>query len=146
MAAVSGVVRTDFDAVPRVLHKSNEAGGGKLRVMHDTYEANALAAASTIKMGTPLPIGARIIDVVVDFDDLGSTNGTIAAGDAGSSNRYLSAFATGSAGHAGMAGANGQIDGRGYVITGVNDTDILLTTAGNSLTGTIKCTVLFAVD
>lgn len=140
MSAVEGIVRTDYDAVPRVLHGPGHTKG-KAYHMYDEYTAAALAAGSTIKMGVSLPIGARIKNITVMAEDLGTTSGTIAVGDAGNAARYLSAYATGSATKTDMKGANGVQTGWMYTITGTNDTDILITTAGAAITGKIQIDV-----
>lgn len=115
--------------------------------MYDEYEAAALTTGSTITMGSPLPIGARILNVIVFSDDMGSTV-TCDVGDAGDTDRYLDGID--------MTNANdclsllyaptrlSEIDGFGYVITGTNDQQILITTAG-VWTGTVKLVVLYAL-
>lgn len=144
MAEVKGAVRTNFDASPRAVETPDKVGG-IVQHMYDEYEAAALAAGSIIKMGVPLPIGARVKNITVFHDDLGSTNCTLSVGDAGAAARYIAAFATGSAGKQSMEGANGAIDGWFYKITGNNDTDILITTAGSAATGTIKIDVEYVM-
>ncbi len=141
MAAVKGVNITNLDATPVVLPDARE-WHGRLRVQYDTYEASALTAGSSITMAR-LPAGARVYDIIVHHDDLGTASGTLEVGDAANSARFLAAFATGSAGSRSMS-ANDVIDGVGYEYT--TETDIIITTAGASITGTIKMLVFYATD
>lgn len=115
--------------------------GGKIKVMHDTYEAASLATGTTIKIGKDLQDGVRILDVWIIADALGS-GVTLAAGDSDTAARYISATAANT--------GNLRIDldtiaGFNYEI-GSNDGDntILVTLAGTaSGTGTIKVGVLY---
>lgn len=115
---------------------------GKVRVMTDTYEASALAAGSTIYMGKPLPVGARILDVVVGFDALGSA--TIIVGDASDDNRYITSSSVSSAGIVDMADL-AAVDGMLYEITSATD-DIIITTASASITGTINIVIYYTCE
>lgn len=134
MATVSDVVHTDYAANPRVFRGPSEAGG-VLQYCRFEYEAAALEAGSTIKIGVPIPKGARLVNLVVFADDLGTTAGTLEVGDSGDTDRFLSAYATGSATFKSLA-ANGRIDNMYYEFT--SDTQLLITTAGAAITGTIK--------
>lgn len=115
--------------------------GAGVKLMYDEYEASGLANASTITMGTTLPVGARILDIRFMWDDMGSTV-TFKAGDAGDDDRYVVSGTS-------VSTANGAtsinaIAGFGYVITGTDDTQIVLTTAG-IWTGTLKMLVTYAI-
>jgi hypothetical protein len=112
---------------------------GKVRVMTDTYEASAIAAGSTIYMGKPLPVGARILNVLMFFDALGAA--TVSVGDASSAARYLAATDVTSAGAVDMAEGD-KVNGLLYEITSTTD-DIILTTASVAITGTIKLIVFY---
>lgn len=47
--------------------------GGRVRVLYDKYvAAGAIAINSTIDMGDLIPKGARVVDTIVKFSDLGS--------------------------------------------------------------------------
>jgi hypothetical protein len=139
MSAVKGAIRTDYDDTPRSVRKPDQVGGVK-RHIYDEYEAAALASGSTITVGVPLPIGARVSNVTVMTDALG-TSSTLAVGDAGDADRYLTAFSSASAGKMSMTGANGAIDGWFHQVTGDDDADIVITTGGAAVTGTIKIDV-----
>ncbi len=142
MAAVKGVNITNLDATPVVLPKASNVHG-RIRAWYDTYEASALAAASTITLAR-LPAGAKVLNVTVWHDDLGTSAGTLEVGDAADPNRFLTAFATGAAGAQDMKGANADINGVGFDYT--TETDIVVTTAGAAVTGTIKMLVEYTVD
>ena len=140
MASVKGVNFTNITADPIVKIDSGE-WSGKMRVQYDTYEASSLASGSDISVAR-LPKGAKVYDIVVHFDALGGST-TISVGDSGAAARYIAATATSSAGQMSMS-QEGAIDGVGYENTA--ETDVLLTTGGGSITGTIKCYVMYVVE
>ena len=139
MASVKGVNFTNITADPVVNADSGE-WNGKLRVQYDTYEASSLAAASDISVAR-LPKGAKVYDIVVHFDALGSGT-SLKVGDSSDDDRYIAATVTTSAGQMSMS-QEGAIAGFGYEQTA--ETDIILTNAGTA-TGTIKCAVFYTVD
>ena len=116
--------------------------GGKVRVMVDSYEAAALAAASTITIGKALPVGAIVIGGKLSWDALGA-GVTLAVGDATTADRYLAATA---AAAAGIANLPDDVDGLSYVITGTADTVIKITTAVAAATGTISIIILYVLE
>ena len=140
MASVKGVNFTNITADPIVNADSGE-WSGKLRVQYDTFEASSLASGSDISVAR-LPKGAKVYDIVVHFDALGGST-TISVGDSGAAARYIAATSTSSAGQMSMS-QEGAIDGVGYENTA--ETDVLLTTGGASITGTIKCYVMYVVE
>ena len=140
MASVKGVNFTNITADPIVKIDSGE-WSGKMRVQYDTYEASSLASGSDISVAR-LPKGAKVYDIVVHFDALGGST-TISVGDSGAAARYIAATSTSSAGQMSMS-QEGAIDGVGYENTA--ETDVLLTTGGGSITGTIKCVVMYVVE
>ena len=139
MASVKGTNFTNITADPIVKIDSGE-WSGKMRVQYDTYEASSLASGSDISVAR-LPKGAKVYDIVVHFDALGSA--TISVGDSGAAARYIAATSTASAGQMSMS-QEGAIDGVGYENTA--ETDVLLTTGGGSITGTIKVVVMYVVE
>ena len=139
MASVKGTNFTNITADPVVKIDSGE-WSGKMRVQYDTYEASSLASGSDISVAR-LPKGAKVYDIVVHFDALGSA--TISVGDSGSAARYIAATSVSSAGQMSMS-QEGAIDGVGYENTA--ETDILLTTGSASISGTIKCVVMYTVE
>ena len=143
MATVYGVNWTKY--LTPVSDNITEPGelGGKVRVMTDTYEAAAVAAGSTIYMGKPLPVGARILNIKLAFDALGGGT-TLSVGDASSAARYLSAAASTSAGIRDMADES-TVDGLLYEIDADTD-EIIVTTAGGSITGTVKLIVEYTYE
>ena len=140
MAAVKGTNFTNITADPIVKIDSGE-WSGKMRVQYDTYEASSLASGSDISVAR-LPKGAKVYDIVVHFDALGGST-TISVGDSGAAARYIAATSTSSAGQMSMS-QEGAIDGVGYENTA--ETDVLLTTGGGSITGTIKVVVMYVVE
>lgn len=108
-----------------------------VKASYDYYEASSLANASTITLFTPLPVGARIVNLRFIWDDMGSTV-TFKAGDATDDDRYVVSGTS-------VSTANGSTvicacDGLGYQITGTADTQIIVTTAG-IWTGTLRAVV-----
>lgn len=123
--------------------------GGKVRCMVDTYEAAAVAAAKTIQMGQALPVGAKILGMKLAFDDLSGAGATIDVGDADDADRYMSAVDVATA--AGNSDAI-LVDGLGYeilgtgLISGGDDTKILLTVGVAAITGTVKLVTFYTVE
>lgn len=142
MTAALGVVATDYAATPRVLTDPSK-GGGVSQNVYDEYEASSLVSGSTITMGIPIPKGARIRSLELWHDDLGTTAGTLCAGTASDTNKFLTAFATGSAGKQNMQGTYGDIDGVGYQFT--TDEQIVIETAGATISGTIKMWATYVI-
>ncbi len=140
MASVKGVNFTNITATPVVKADSSE-WHGNIRVQYDSYEASSLASGSDISVAR-LPKGAKVYDIIVHFDALGSSS-TVSVGDADSAARYIAATSTASAGQMSMS-QEGAIAGVGYEQTA--ETDIILTTGGASITGTIKCVVMYSVE
>ena len=140
MASVKGVNFTNITATPVVKADSSE-WHGNIRVQYDSYEASSLASGSDISVAR-LPKGAKVYDIIVHFDALGGSS-TVSVGDADSATRYIAATSTASAGQMSMS-QEGAIAGVGYEQTA--ETDIILTTGGASITGTIKCVVMYSVE
>jgi hypothetical protein len=137
MASVKSVAITNLDAVPAV----NADGGNNspMMVWHDTYEASSLASGSDITIAR-IPAGATIHDVVIKADALGGSS-TLKVGDSGDDDRYLAAVGTWNAAGqvqsmlGGSTAANTAVAGLGYKVS--SQTDIIITTGGASITGTI---------
>lgn len=140
MASVKGANFTNITATPIVKTDSGEAYG-KLRVTYDSYEASSLASGSDISVAR-LPKGAKVYDVVIHHDALGS-GVTLSVGDADGATRYIGATAAATAGKVIMS-EDGAIDGFGYEQTA--ETDVLITTGGGTASGTIKVAVIYAVE
>jgi len=137
MASVKSVAITNLDAVPAV----NSDGGNlsPMMVWHDTYEASSLASGSDITIAR-IPAGATIHDVIIKADALGGSS-TLTAGDSGDADRFLAAVGTWNAAGqcqsmlAGSTAANTAVAGLGYKVSSA--TDILITTGGATISGTI---------
>ena len=140
MASVKGVNFTNITATPQVNADSSE-WTGKLRVQFDSFEASSLASGSDISVAR-LPKGAKVWDVVIMHDALGS-GVTLAVGDSADADRYVTATAAANAGVISMHN-DGAIDGFGFEQTA--ETDILITTGGASASGTNKMKVVYAVE
>ena len=137
MASVKSVAITNLDAVPAV----NSDGGNlsPMMVWHDTYEASSLGSGSDITIAR-IPAGATIHDVIVKCDALGGSS-TLTVGDSVDADRYLAAVGTWNAAGqvqsmlGGSTAANTAVAGVGYKVSSA--TDLIITTGGASITGTI---------
>lgn len=134
MASVKGVNITALDAGTGKLDKIEH---GKVRVFSDTYEASSLAAGSDITIAR-LPKNSAVVDIALYHDALGASS-TLSVGDSGDADRYVLAGSTSSAGVLRMD----AVDGCGYENTA--QTDLLITTAGATISGTIKIVVKYLV-
>lgn len=149
MATVYGVYATKYnDPTPDNI-VDGAYSKGSVCSFYDEYEASSLAANDVIKFGPKLPAGARVIDIIVNFDDLG-TGTTLDVGDGNDADRYLdgvdTATAAGKSSMSGSSGTIGPINGVGYVVgTNSSDNQLQATNLGASATGTIKFEVLFAL-
>ena len=147
MSSVKGVNYTNITATP-IVKSDSEVAGGKVRVSYDSYEAASLASGSDITIGR-VPANATIIDVVLKCDALGASS-TLKVGDADDDDRYLAAVGTWNAAGqtqsmlGGSTAANTAMTGLGYRTTA--ETDIVITTGGASITGSIHCWVMYTVE
>ena len=147
MASVKGVNYTNITADP-IVKVDSEVLGGKLRVSYDSYEASSLASGSDITIGR-VPANATIIDVVLKCDALGASS-TLKVGDSGDDDRYLAAVGTWNAAGqtqsmlGGSTAANTAMTGLGYRTTA--STDIVITTGGATISGSIHCWVMYTVE
>jgi hypothetical protein len=113
-----------------------------MRVAFDTYEASSLVAGSDITVAR-LPKGATVYDVVIIHDALGASS-TLKVGDASDDDRYITATASTAANGKIIMSEDGVIGGFGYENTA--QTDVIITTAGATISGTIKSAVYYTVD
>jgi len=143
--------------------------GGRLRVMYDTYEAdgntatnNSGANGTVIVIGT-LPKGARIWNIIVQADALGSSV-TLSAGYAAHTNSdsgasvaldlvaFIAATAMNTAKKVltmswGLTAAAAQsIDNLGFEGVDKNGTDIVIDIDAAHATGTIKSAIFYTLD
>jgi hypothetical protein len=138
MSAVKGANVTKYDAGAS---GDNVIGQGlvnaKVEVWTDSYEASALADASTIDIAV-LPAGAKVLLIEVYTDAMG-TGVTFSVGDSTSATRYIPATSVASAGVV----RSTLVDGQSYVIgTNSGDQVIKITTA-TQCSGTVKTRVYF---
>ena len=147
MSSVKGVNYTNITATP-IVKSDSEVAGGKVRVSYDSYEAASLASGSDITIGR-VPANATIIDVVLKCDALGGSS-TLKVGDAADDDRYLAAVGTWNAAGqtqsmlGGSTAAITAMTGLGYRTTA--ETDIVITTGGATITGSIHCWVMYTVE
>lgn len=142
MSAVYGVNATKIAAMKPSNTLLPGESAGKVRVFSDEYEAAALASGSTITVGPELPVGARIVEVIVSSDNLGN-NTTLAVGDADDADRYITAT-----NHGGAAATTrlNAVDGLNYEIDGDDDQQVIITTGTGAGTGTIQIVVMYVLE
>jgi len=149
MASVKGANITNMDSVPAV-NVSSEEAGGKLRVFHDTYEADTLASGSDITIAR-IPASATIHDVVLKCDALGASV-TLKVGDADDDDRYIGVTGTWNVAGQTQSMLSGSSTGAPVAaVTGLGyrtsaQTDIVITTGGASASGTIFAWVYYSVE
>lgn len=134
MASVKGVNITALDDGTGKLSKIEK---GKERVFIDTYEASSLASGSDITI-CRLPKNSAVVDAVIYHDALGGSS-TLSLGDADDVDRYITAGSSASAGALRM----NAVDGCGF--ENANGVDLIVTTGGASITGTLKVVVKYLV-
>ena len=123
---------------------------GKLEADKGTVETKVLVTTATIELSSAaandtinlfrVPVGARILDVKVDTDKLGSGT-TMDVGDKDDGDRYIDGMNTAKTGG---VSASCLIDGIGFTPTAGNSV-IVAKNLGGSATGTLKATVFYTV-
>lgn len=148
MATVKGVNRTLKDT-PNIANRlARGLYDGRVKVAYDSYEAVALAADSIIEMCAKIPKGAKVIDVILDTDNL-ANNVELKVGDYESDDRYIPLTNHGAAA---LVSRMSVIGGRMYTIDETtpgettSDRQFIITTAVGVATGTIKLLVLYSQD
>jgi hypothetical protein len=149
MATVYGVNRTIYNDPTQSAVIDAAKNHGTVHYMYDEYEAAALAGSDVIQVGDVLPDGAVVLDIQIDFDDLGAGL-TLDVGDSNDVDRYLDGVDTATAaGKVSMRTASATIapiTGMGYVVgTNSGDNQIQLTNLGGAATGTIKVNIIYSV-
>jgi len=140
MAEVNGVNYQLSQNVP-VDQVASKENFGRVRILHDTYEAAALPSGDKINIGK-IPKGAKILDAKIVADALGA-GVTLELGDAGDPNRLVAATVFTSAAVGQMAAS--EIDsGWGFIYTA--ETLLQLTVGVGAATGTIKTWVAYTLD
>lgn len=146
MSIYKGVNKTKIDAIsPDTIITKGEMGG-KVRVMYDTYIVPATPLATTtdeIEMGNELPLGARIVDVILYN---GCASRAVSVGDYESTTRYLASVTTSETDHIDLATA-----ATGYVVDmseTLADNQIIVTPIGGPLTeaDVIRIAILYTVE
>ena len=141
MAAVKGVNYTKQESPTSENLLAPGILGGRIRTLTETYEAAALAAGSTIKLGRDLKAGSIIMGIQLNFDALGAA--TVDVGDSDTADRYMDGIDVSAVGQSDAI----QIDGLHYVIgTNSGDETIQILTIANAITGTIKATIFYSEE
>ena len=137
MATVNGDNATNFQATPKVMNRVN-AQHGRLRVLFDSYTLLAeLTAADKIRIGAPLPPGAKIYEAKLMAPQLGSTGGAgeldlgyeaVSGGSlTADPNAFIDGLEVGSAlGNAQMSDTQ-SLAGNGLVISDTEEAQVIVT-------------------
>jgi len=139
MATLYGANATKIAAMKPYDILSAGSTGGKVRSFEDTYTGLGTESASDlITMGPALPVGARVLDVILATNAMG---GTVDVGDADDDNRYQATSADNAVTH------TDEKTGVLYTITGTDDTQIYVKiSAAVTAAGTIKVICLYVVE
>jgi hypothetical protein len=149
MATYKGVNRTLADTPEGSNIMDPGVQKGKLRTIMDTYEALAAASGSIIEMGEYLPKGARVVEVCLMADALGGSS-TLKVGDYEDDDRYIEVSSTWNTNN--QVQRLNAIAGRQYKVDetteGATSTDrqVIITTGGAAITGTIKIEVTYVQE
>lgn len=142
MATVYGVNRTLLNTGTVNTIDPEENGGG-VRWVFDTYECSSLAAGSVIELfGINLPIGARIVDWVIDHDDI-QNSATLAFGTNDDDDEFMTATTCGGSADKKNMTDDGVSAALGFEIDSVDAQTLILTTGTGIATGTIKVGVAY---
>lgn len=144
MATVYGVNATKVLTPTAANRVDSGEMTGRLRIMYDSYEGAAADIGTVIYIGDLLPLGARVYGIYYSCDALSSV--TIDVGDLEDDNRYVNDLSVTSA----TSGYSCLVDGFGYQVdettASTSDRQIIVTTAGAAMTGTLKIGVVYSID
>ncbi len=148
MGTSKGVNRTLKDT-PNIANRlARGLFDGRVKLAYDSFTFAGEASGEIVEMCPKLPIGAKIIDVILDTVAL-TGNGTLKVGDYEDDARYIAATDHGAAALITRLTENA---GRMYEIDettpGATSTDrqIIMTTGVNALTGLAKLLILYTTD
>jgi len=145
MAVYKGVNRTKKDT-PNISNRL--AAGlfdGRVKVAYDEYDFDGELAGSIVEMCAKLPVGAKIVDVILDTEDL-ANNVDLKVGDYESDARYIPFTDHGAGALVTRMSANA---GRMYTIDdseALSDRQIIITTQTAAATGLAKLLILYTHD
>jgi hypothetical protein len=120
-----------------------EDQGAKVKWVYDEYEASALAEGSVIELfGIDLPVGARIVDWIIDADALSTV--TLSFGTSADADEFLALKATANTADKFNYTDDGVAASLGFEIEEGDGQTLIITTSGPSAaTGTIKVAVAY---
>jgi len=128
--AGKGINRTIMDAITPATVLDPGLAGGRVRCMVDSYTGTTAEAGATltVEMGGDLPKGAKVVGITLQC---AATGITIDVGDAGDTDRYISAGAASTASYIDnvTAGAGYEILTEPEATTPTNQ--ILMTLSGS---------------
>jgi len=142
MGTVYGVNRT-LKRTGTVNTIDPQVQGQDIKWVYDSYEASSLADASIIELGgIDLPVGARIVDWIIDHDAL-SGDITLEFGTKEDDNEFMTSAACTSADKKNFTD-DGVAASLGFeILSGDGQTLIITTSGGTAATGTIKIAVAY---
>jgi len=142
MAEFKGINMTKIANTPSEKVNVNQSHG-RIRVSFDTFEASSVPIGSTITMAR-LPSGSVVYDAIMAHDNLGAS--TVASvGDADNPSRLLMLANVSSKTVSSMSSQDSlTVDTVGYEYD--KQTDVIITTSGGTINGTIKLIIYYVVD
>ena len=142
MATVYGVART-LKRTGTVNTIDPQIMGQDVKWVYDSYEASALASGSIIELfGLDLPAKARIVDWIIDHDDLGG-DAELEFGTSETAAEFMAQTACTSADKKNFTD-DGVAASLGFEITEGDGQTLIITHSGSSgATGTIKVAVAY---
>ena len=140
MATVYGVNATKNNSPNHQNIIDSPQYGGRVRWMHDSYEAAAVAKGSSIVMGQKVPKGAYILPISKVYHDALGANSAIAIGTS-ELGADLSASEDTTA--AGTVEIGNDVDSFGAALS--SDSNIWVTASGTgALTGTLRLDLYYS--
>lgn len=121
---------------------------GRVKIAYDEFTFVSETTDEIIEMFAKLPIGAKIIDVILDTVDL-TNSATLKVGDYESTDRYIAAVDHGAGALVSRLDQNG---GRMYEIVETTpgaittDRQIIMTVVSGTATGLAKLIILYTHD
>lgn len=141
MATVYGVNKTKMNTPNHQNIIDGNEQGARVRWVHDSYEASAVAQGSYIYLGGKVPAGAHILPGSALYHDALGSNSALAVGTSEGGVDLVASTATTSAGSISLAGT---VDTFGTETSSASD--VIVTVSGSgAITGTLRLHLLYAM-
>ena len=141
MATVYGVNATKINSPSHQNTLSPDEQGGRIRWIHDSYEAAGVAKGSFIYLGNKVPAGAQILPGSKLYHDALGANSELAVGTSELGVDLAASEVTTSAG---TIEFNNTVDLFGTKGTAAKDIIVTISGAG-AITGTVRLSLMYAM-